>query len=127
MSGYFANVNDVYGKNFTKQIVCDPAVALLNTDDYAFPYEKYSRTYEASPAPDKKVTIVEDTPKPFSLSELRKRVVTNDVPQEEPGEDFCKHTIKSTISVAEVFLYVLSGVMIIMMMEQILQVGINMR
>lgn len=127
MSGYFASVNDVYGRDFTKNFksaaVCDPAVALLNpSDDYSFPYEKYNRTYEASSKPDKKVvTIKEDVPKPFSLTELRKRVVTNDVPQE--SGDICE---RETVSIAEIFLYILSGIMVILMMEQVLQVGIHM-
>lgn len=148
MSGYFASVNDVYGRDFTKNmkcngVVCDPAVVLLNSpDDYSFPYERYNRTYEAlSVDPNtkksiqnlkdckaiqqKQVIIAEekDAPKPFSLSELRKRVVTNDVPQEY-GE--CV-TETERVGVSEVFLYILSGVMVILMLEQVLQLGIHMR
>lgn len=131
MSGYFASVNDVYGRDFTKNmkcsgVVCDPAVVLLNpSEDYSFPYERYNKTYEASSTAkqdaQRQVTITEDTPKPFSLTELRKRIVTNDVPQESSE---CR---VDSISIAEVFLYILSGIMVILMLEQVLQLGIHMR
>lgn len=149
MSSYFASVNDVYGQNFTKTksaVACDPAAALISpSDDYSFPYEKYEKSYTTSPDQmvERKVVAVDDSlTNPFTLKELRKRVVENDVPDESMGATrTCQEKYESMgatcacqdkyerepISPAEIFLYILSGIIIILMMEQILQLGIHIR
>ena len=131
MSSYYASLSDVYGTNLSAPI-CDPACSLLNPvgqqDEYMFPYEKYEREYASVPntSIEKKNVYVsaENDSNQFSLSELKKRIVTNDVPQESSEKIMYS---KDPVSIAEIFLYILSGIFIILMMEQILQIGINMQ